>query len=327
MEWVKSAYLTGERHRYPCRGPGLAQEGIEHNLGISIDHYVIIDFEGFIEIIDELGGIDVYVEEEIYDPFYSRTELPGAYYPLQFEVGEQHMDGETALDYSRTRYGSDDLARIHRQQQVIFAAIDKAMERNLVDIDTLLGLWGQYKDAIDTDINDLQAPGFAALAAQIDPTRISALSLGAATRPWTTPEGAAVLLADKELVQALVQALFSDRELLEEAALVEVQNGAGADGLAKQVVDYLAGFGFPSGSLAAADTGDGSIRPMTEIVDFTGKDHTVQRLASLLSVPAEQIRRGGPGDLALRTVEDADILVILGADAQTRDFTVETSGG
>ncbi len=324
---VNTAYVSGETLGYPGGGSALVKEVVEHNLGISIDHYVIIDFEGFIEIIDELGGIEVYVEEEIYDPYYSRTELPGDYYPLYFPVGEQHMDGPTALDYSRTRFDSDDLDRITRQQQVIFAAIDKALERGLVNIDNLLGLWERYKDAIETDINDIQAPGFASLAAQIDPARISALSLGAATLPWTAPDGRAVLLVDKELVQQLVKALFSDRQLTEEAALVEVQNAAGADGLADRVADYLAEFGFASNSLAVANSADGIVHPLTEIIDFSGKEYTVQRLASLLGVTAAQVRRGGPADRALSTVQGADIVVILGADAQERSYAAEASGG
>ena len=324
---VNTAYLVGEQQDYAGGGPGLVQTVIEHNLGIPIDHYVVIDFEGFVEMIDQLGGIDLYVETEINDPFYSRTELPGDYFPLYFEVGEQHMDGATALDYSRTRFGSDDLDRIRRQQQVIFAAIDKALELDLVDVDNLLNLWKRYRGAVETDINDLQAPGFASLAAKIDPTRISALSLGAATRPWITPEGAAVLLIDQAMVQQLVLALFSDRQLSEEAAVVEVQNGAGADGLATSVVEYLAAFGFSVNSLTAANTTDGSVHPLTEIIDFSGKDYTVERLASLLTVPPEQIRQGGAEDQVLRTVGDADILVILGADVQAQDFTVGIPGG
>src|SRR3990172_7750511 len=327
QERINTAYVYGETQGYPGGGPALTEEVIERNLGITIDHYVIIDFQGFIKVIDELGGVDVYVEEEINDPYYSRTELPGDYYPLSFAVGMQHMDGQTALDYSRTRFGNSDLDRIHRQQQVIFAAIDKALELNLVNIDTLIDLWGQYETAIVTDINDFQVPGFAALAAQTDPDRISALSLGAATTGWTAPTGAQVLLIDRQLVQELIQALFGNKQLTEEEAFVEVQNGAGADGLAQQVVDYLAGFGFPSASLTTASPVDGAIRPLTQIIDFSGKEYTVERLASLLSVPPEQVRRAGPEDYVLRTVENADVVVILGTDAQARGFAADASGG
>jgi LCP family protein required for cell wall assembly len=322
QERINTAFLTGEMQGYPGGGPGLLKDVIERELGITIDHHVVIDFEGFIEIIDELGGIDVYVEEPIYDPFYSRTELPGDYYPLQFEVGEQHMDGQTALDYSRTRYGSSDLDRIKRQQQVIFAAMDKALERGLVNVDNLVDLWKRYKDAIDTDLNDLQAPGFARLAAQIDPARIVAVSIGAATRPFTTREGHAVLLVDKDLVQELVEAVFGDPELTEEAALVEVQNAAGADGLAAQVVEYLQEFGFSPEALSATNATGDAVQPLTEIIDLSGKDYTVERLARLLAVPETQVRAATPDDRALSTVAGADVLVILGADAQTRDYTV-----
>ena len=107
---------------------------------------------------------------------------------------------------------------------------------------------------------------------------------------------------------------------------MEVQNGAGTDGLADRAVDYLASFGFPAESLTVSDAGDGAVRPLTEIIDFSGKEYSVERLASLLTVPAERVRAAEPGDSALRT-SDADILIILGADAQTGPFASEVSGG
>ena len=88
---------------------------------IKIDKYVLIDFKGFESVIDDLGGIDVDVPDEVYDPYYSETELPGDYLPQHFYPGKQHMDGQTALAYSRIRFSSDDLDRIQRQQRVIFA--------------------------------------------------------------------------------------------------------------------------------------------------------------------------------------------------------------
>ncbi len=322
---INTVYATGETRGYDGGGAALLQAVVEQNFGIPTDRYLIIDFEGFVEIIDELGGIDVFVTEEVYDPTYSRTELPGDFYPLFFEVGEHHMDGETALDYSRTRYGASDLDRIQRQQQVIFAAIDKALERRLVSIDKLVGLWGRYKDTIDTDINDLQAPGYAALAAQIDPSRIAALSLATASVNYVGPNGERVLLIDKGIVQQLVDALFSDQQLSSEAATVEVQSSSA--GLADQVVNYLAGFGFSSDALATGDTGTGAFLPLTEIIDFSGKEHTVERLANLLDVSPEQVRRAEAGDAGLSTIENADIVVVLGADLLARDFVIEEQGG
>ncbi|MEX2159152.1 MAG: LCP family protein [Dehalococcoidia bacterium] len=323
---INTAYPIGEDQDYPGGGAELAERVAEDTLGIPIDHHIIIDFEGFKTLIDELGGIDVYVEETIDDPYYSETELPGDYHPLHFDIGELHMDGQTALDYSRTRFDSSDLDRIQRQQQIIFAAMDKAVQLDIVRPDKLLDLWGKYEDAFVTDVADARALGFAQLAAQIDPKAIVSLTIGLATTDWTTPDGASVLLIDKDIVQELVYAIFTDRDLQQEAALVEVQNGAGTDGLGGLVVRYLGQFGFSEDVLELSTAA--SFVPQTEIIDFSGKTYTAQKLATLLKVPDAQVRIAAPEDALLRTGA-ADIVVILGADAQTLNFTTDTapSGG
>ena len=321
---INTAYASGENGGYSGGGAGLVERVIERNLGIPIDHYVVIDFEAFIEVIDDLGGVDIYVEEEVNDPFYSETELPGDYTPLHFEVGQQHMDGQEALNYSRTRFDSSDLDRIHRQQQVIFAAIDKATAQGLNSVDNLTSLWGRYKDAIDTDVNDPQTPGFAALAAQIDSVDIAALSLGPATVPIVV-DGADVLDIDKEIVQQIVAALFTGQQVEANTAAIEVQNASGTDGLASQVATYFAEFGFAPDSVLATAALDGTLQPETTIIDFTGKDSTAQRVANLLGVPTDQVRPATLDDQAVATIGDVDIVVILGQDVQDRNFTITTS--
>ena len=89
-ERINTALSTGEIYNYPGGGRQLAKDTIERNLGIKIDHYVIIDFQGFEEVIDSLGGIDVDVPEALYDPYYSETELPGDYFPLDFPRAAAH---------------------------------------------------------------------------------------------------------------------------------------------------------------------------------------------------------------------------------------------
>ncbi len=321
---VNTVYATGETRDYDGGGPALVKEVVETNFGIPVDRYVIIDFEAFVDMIDELGGIDVYVAEEVYDPTYSRTELPGDFYPLSFAEGEHHMDGQTALDYSRTRYGSSDLSRIQRQQQVIFAAIDKALERRLVSVDSLVGLWDRYLDAIDTDINDIQAPGYAALAAQIDPAHITALSLAVAAVDYMTPFGESVLLIDKDIVQQIIEALFSDQKLSAESAIVEVQSSSVS--LGNRVASFLTSLGFAGDAIDMQTTDTLGFPPQTQIIDFSGKRNTVERLAGLLDVDEAQIRNGSASDAGLITAEKADIVVVLGADLLARDLAVEAHG-
>jgi LCP family protein required for cell wall assembly len=203
----------GELYNYRRRTP-VAADTILRNLSVKVDYYVIIDFQGFEEVIEGLGGIDIDVPEALYDPTYSETEAPGDYFPLDFEPGLQHMDGQHALGYARSRYNSSDLDRIQRQQRVIFAAMDKALSLNALS--NALDLWKSYKHTIDTDVNDLQIAGFADLAASIPPERMSALSLGPCTTPWMTPSGMSVLLPSKEGCAKIVDALFLDQELLAE---------------------------------------------------------------------------------------------------------------
>jgi LCP family protein required for cell wall assembly len=322
---INTAYASGENGDYAGGGAGLVKRVVEHNLGISIDHYVVIDFQGFIKVIDDIDGIDIYVEQPVDDPYYSETEIPGDYTPLHFKVGQQHMDGQTALDYSRTRFDSSDLDRIHRQQQVIFAAIDKALQLRLISVSSLKDQWKHYKGAIDTDLNDIEAFGLAPLATQIDPKDIAALSLGPATVPYTTPDGADVLLIDKDIVQQIVSALFTGQQVEANAAIVEVQNSSGAEGLATQVMNYFTEFGFSPDSVSATTAADGATQAETEIIDYTGKDSTAQRVAALLGVPTSQIRPATTDDQALSTVANVDIVVVLGQDVQDRNFTISTS--
>ncbi|MGD0765857.1 MAG: LCP family protein [Dehalococcoidia bacterium] len=321
-ERINTALEYGETYKYPGGGPKLAEDTIAQNLGINIDHYVIIDFSGFKEIIDSLGGIDVDVPDPLYDPTYSDTELPGDYFPLDFSPGMQHMDGRTALGYARSRNTTSDLDRIQRQQRIIFAVMDKALSLNVLP--NALDLWDKYKNTISTDISDFMIPGFAKLAADIPPERISGLSLGACTTPWTTPGGADVLLPSEEGCQEIVQALFSDQQLLEEKAVVEIQDGSGT-GVGPKALDLLVNLGFTKGSLFNSSPPDGGVFGQTEIVDFSNKTYTTEKLAQWLQVPTSRVRMATAADAGLRT-SDADVLVLLGKDTNVANLTSASAG-
>ena len=156
---INTVYVQGEQEDYEGGGIGLLKQVLAAEpFGIPIDKHVIVDFDGFETLIDALGGVEVDVTEEVYDPYYSETELPGDYFPQHFYPGRQLMDGRTALAYSRIRFSSDDLDRIQRQQRVIFAAIAKAKSLNLLNDDPV-DLWNTYNDTISTDISNLLDPG------------------------------------------------------------------------------------------------------------------------------------------------------------------------
>lgn len=124
-----------------------ATEGI---LGLEIPYYVLIDMQGFAALIDALGGVEIDVTERI--PLGSNTFDNGSPAdPIGYiEPGLQHMDGQTALWYARSRYGTTDYDRMARQRQV-----QEAMLRQMDPANVLLkfqGIAAAGSQVVSTDI-------------------------------------------------------------------------------------------------------------------------------------------------------------------------------
>jgi len=119
---INTAYFLGEGYGEPGGGPGLAIKTVEKFLGIPIHFYAQIDFSAFEQFIDELGGVEVDVPEEIsVDPI-------GPHNTVVLEPGLQTLDGPTALAYARNRDTvGNDFDRAQRQQQVIMAIRDRIL--------------------------------------------------------------------------------------------------------------------------------------------------------------------------------------------------------
>jgi polyisoprenyl-teichoic acid--peptidoglycan teichoic acid transferase len=320
-ERVNAAYIIGETRDFPGGGVGTVKRTVENLLEIKIDHHVIIDFEAFKGVIDQLGGIDVDVPEPgVNDPEYSETERRGDFFPCVFPAGFYHMNGSQALCYARVRRNSDDRDRIIRQQNIILSVVDKASRLNILsNPKTMVDLWKQYKDTIETDIGDFQAPGFAALATKLDLNKMAFMSLGPATKPERIG-GADVLVASREGIRPIVASFLSDVRLDEEAAFVEVQNGNGRDGDAQRAVDLFTSLGIARSKLYPANAG--ATYRETEIIHFTGKTYTARRLAGWLGLSEDDIRPAGELEFGLRTTE-ADILVIVGTDVNLENAAAQ----
>ncbi len=118
-------------------GPAFTANVIKNNFDIDIPYYALIDFKAFESIIDAIGGVDVTVDRAFTDATYpipgKEDALPESnrYKILRFEKGEQHLDGETALEFTRSRHGNNgegsDYARSKRQQKVIVAVKEKIL--------------------------------------------------------------------------------------------------------------------------------------------------------------------------------------------------------
>jgi LCP family protein required for cell wall assembly len=105
---------------YMYGGAPLTIQTVERATGVHIDHYVEVNFLGFLKVVNALGGVTVCTPQAINDP-KSGLRLP---------AGKSTVDGPTALAYSRARYtltGGSDLGRINRQQQFMSAVVHKAL--------------------------------------------------------------------------------------------------------------------------------------------------------------------------------------------------------
>jgi LCP family protein required for cell wall assembly len=158
---INSVYSTYEEKG---EGQGLLRlrEVVTEITGKEIQYHAMIDYKGFVELIDSLGGVDVNVENSFTD--YRFPAEPG-YKTVSFEEGPQHMDGETALEYARSRHSLDnnegsDFARARRQQRLITAVTDKIISSSLLDPQSLMNLFNVIQDNIkisEFTIKDIEA--------------------------------------------------------------------------------------------------------------------------------------------------------------------------
>jgi len=125
---INGAYNIGvqEHPDHPAAGVAMMRDTIEDNFGVVIDDYVLLDFQGFEEAIDAVGGVQVEVPYRIVDDAYP-TEDYGTEVVV-FEPGPQEMDGEKALKYARTRNVDSDDGRRERQADILLALFDEAKD-------------------------------------------------------------------------------------------------------------------------------------------------------------------------------------------------------
>lgn len=152
LQKINTAYGLGELEG-PGGGPRLAMQTVQYNFGIRVNEYVVVNFETFTSIIDMIGGVNVEVPYTINDQYY--PDMNYGYDPFYIEAGWQHMDGQTALKYARTRHTDDDIARGQRQQQVLYAIRDRVTTFDLIPqmAPNAYSIWSELNRGIDTGLS------------------------------------------------------------------------------------------------------------------------------------------------------------------------------
>jgi len=247
---------------------GLAiSQAVSDLLKIPIDYYLRVDFQGFINIVDELGGIKVYVENTLDDFSYpimgnEEADWEDRFEHLHVEEGWQNMDGTLALKFSRSRHGingeGSDFARAKRQQQILQAVKSKVLSMNtLLSPTKITGLINEYKNHVDTNLKIWEMIKLWDNVKNI--SRDNIISKVLDNRPNGllvdnfTKEGSYVLeprSGDYAEIQYFINNIFAEVPqnekitITKDRATLEIRNGTWVNGLASQTALDLEKYGF-----------------------------------------------------------------------------------
>jgi LCP family protein required for cell wall assembly len=281
---------------YELGGSQTAKQTVSNVLGQRVDRFAVIGLQGVRDVVDAVGGVDVTVAQAIHDDSYPTDDY--GFQTVDIPAGRQHMDGDIALKYARTRHQDSDFGRIARQQQVLAAVRTALMNPlNWPRIPTVMVAVSQ---SIKTDVTPLDAIaiGAAVLRNPGDPDRL-VIDTTLVT-PITGIDGAYLLEAKPDLKRAVARFLGGS-----DTASVEILNGAGVAGLASRTADRLTQRGFVISSVGDAP----KAQSQTTILVRPGARSAAEQVASALSVPTARVTESS-------TLGSADIQVILGPDAR-----------
>jgi len=314
---INTAYGLGVANQYPGGGPQLVMDTVSSFVGQEVPYYVRINFDGFEQMIDLIGGIDIDVPKTIHDESYPTEDYGIETFHL--DAGMQHMDGETALKYARTRNVDDDYGRSRRQQDVIRAILDKVRSANMLP--TLLGnapsLLSTFANSFSTNIPLDKMIELATAIVDRPPQEVRQLVLDSRYGEETYSEqGAWILLPDRAKVRAAVNTFFTPPALSSaesvatatdpSAVNIELLNGAGVPGLAAQVRDLLEARGWHIASIGDADRGDYA---QSILINYGVSDAVIQQVSNALGMQPALASVSG-----LNPNTHIDMRIVLGQD-------------
>jgi LCP family protein required for cell wall assembly len=350
---INKAYFLADQNKYPGGGPALAMKTVQYNLGVPVHFYAQIDFRGFEEIIDTLGGIDIYVPETIDDPKFPDANY--GYDPFYIEEGYHQLDGHDAMRYARTRAtpGSD-FSRAKRQQQVLLAIRDKALQIGIIP--KIPELWATFSETVQTDLQLVDILELTQLADDIsaDDIRSEVIDFRMTVNYVVPDTGAQVLLPLREKIKVVIDEMFAETEAQpvvaaqpqeEEVPVSEATSQAQARAqeieqvaqrqeeiralLAQEDARLVIQNGTPVANLASQTAmflknqgfnivqfspAENDSYPKSVIVIYNeDKDYTLNLLTSVFEVADENIRRSP------NLQSDVDFRVIIGSDFQLQE--------
>jgi hypothetical protein len=288
-----------------------------------VHYYARVDFQGFVNILDTLGGVEVAVDCELHDTFPDPNAPSGAS-DIDLLPGVHHLDAKRALWYARSRWSTNDFDRGRRQQRVLRGAFRQIKQLGLLA--KLPELWGDLTQAVQTDLSLDTALWLASVASRMEAgTAIKSRFIDfTVVREWRTVEGAAVLLPVHERIKPLVAEALAPPDSArsqQDLVQVEVLNGTSWPDWAVLAADRLLWEGF---QVVRVGQADGAAYQQTVVIDMqeTTKGSPLSRIARILRVDDANILTadtsvGGPSPPASEEgtgAPEVDVRIVVGYD-------------
>ncbi|RLC38973.1 hypothetical protein DRH27_00935 [Candidatus Falkowbacteria bacterium] len=267
--WIKINHINAYAEAEAQNSGGLAiSQAVSDVFAIPIDYYIRLDFDGFVNIVDELGGLNVQVENTLDDYSYPVMGMEEAepyearYEHLHVEEGWQKMDGDLALKFARSRHGirgeGSDFARAKRQQKILEAAKNKILSMSVLFKPKMISdIISQYNEHVSTNLKIWEIIKLWDLFKDVDKEHIINKVIDNGPNGLLTEsiseKGAYILSprsGDFAEIQYFINSIFSDAPeedkimVSDERATVEVRNGTWINGLASKTALDIEKYGF-----------------------------------------------------------------------------------
>jgi LCP family protein required for cell wall assembly len=197
----------GERNDPGGGGPALLSGILEDKLGLKIDHYLRFEFEGFKDVVDALGGLEIEVDCAVSD------YLPEEDTALRLTPGVHRLDGAQALAYVRTRRQGGDLERVRRQQRTLWAVREQIARENLLP--KVPSLYAALRNSVQTDIGPVNAIRYARFALSLEQEAIHGFVVSPPLVREGWQRGMFVFIADWEAIRQGVAQIFERPPLIQ----------------------------------------------------------------------------------------------------------------
>jgi LCP family protein required for cell wall assembly len=266
------------------RGYNAIKEALGTLYHLNIQYYVMVNFQGFRQVVDTLGGVTIDVQNPVVDDKYPGDN--GTDLRVYIPAGPQHMTGAQALVYARSRHGSSDFDRAARQQRMILSIREQTSPQTVLD--NLQPLLAALKSSFKTDIPLDQLPALIQLSSQVNTANIRSYVFSPprfGTEGY--PNGSYSIEPNVALIRSTVANAFKIDPKLEalrdsvsaENGTVWIVNGSGKTGQANTLVAYLE----YEGLTAIAQTQRPPGTPSTTVIKvYNGRETSLPATVALL---------------------------------------------